>query len=1318
MRNPSSLRSSLRPWRAWTAAAVLASMIVALSLLTARAAGGAAQTLSYDLAINEFVSSNNTGLADEDGERSDWIEIYNRGAAVSLLGVGLSDDLAQPLKWTFPDVTLGAGEYLLVWASDKNRTQAGSPLHTNFKIGAEGESLALSRPDSAAIDSSGGVALRRDFSYGRQPDGGGAWKYFTSPTPGAANTTTGYTEILESPVFSHPGGFYSQPFDLTLSANSAGAAILYTLDGSIPAAANLGGKSYPYKQRYPKEPGDPFGPMLEAAYRTLSYTGPLAIADRSGQANYLSLFSTTHSRSPASYVPQTPVYKGTVVRAIAVKDGALASDVATHSYFFTPDGASRYRLPVLSLAIQEDHLFDYNIGVYNAGIDFDAWRQVDQVTAAHFYSPANYHRRDDRWEYPLSFELFGPDGRQVSAQDLGVRIHGGASRGYPQKSLRLYASSAYDEKASLSYPFFPGLANRVTGQPITSFQRLLLRNSGNDSLGTRIRDGFVQTLLAPMGLDQQAFQPAVHFINGEYWGLINLRERLDRYYIASHYSIDPDDVAMVENHDGLQEGTAADRQDFLALRAYIAEHDMADPAHYAYVSDRMDVQNFALYNAAEIYVKNTDWPANNVLAWRKRTPDRSPNAPPWWDGRWRWIPFDLDFGFGPTWEGYDASHDTLSFATAAGGTSYPNPEWATVMLRKLLGNPEFRRLFIDAMADHMNTTFQPAHAGALLDSIHGQIQPYLDEHQQRWRSTLYTSPQFMKDFGYQRPGWMQLHMLNYFGLPGVAQITLNTPDPVQGYLHINTIDIDGDTPGLPNPAQPYPWQGVYYRTVPIAVEARPSPGYVFAGWVEYPDVAAARIEVLPEEGLTLTALFEPAPPFSRREPHRLAAGPYAFTDWSAQAPAGTWPQHMLLEQSSVPDPGLDAAMDGTWTLPYNLESRSRIVGLEADGLGFINTSSVQDASGAGYVGAAVVVLDTRGVGAVTVAWTAGTVLANSRDYGLRLQYRVGSSGDFLDVLDAGGQPVSYLRNPVDGHSQPMPVVTLPAAAEGQPVVEVRWKYYYVAGSSGARALLRLDDILIAAAVATPTPTPTVTATPSPSPTATLTPTSTPTPTPTRAPTRTPTRTPTVAADLIFADSFESGNLSAWSGAATGGGDLKAAADAALKGNAGLRAAVNDNTSLYVTDARPANETRYRARFWFDPNGIGMASGDMHTIFSGRAGSIDVFRLAFRRSAGGYQVRAQIRDDAGAYTSGTWYTIGDAPHAIEIEWKAATAAGAKNGSLALWLDGALKQTKTGIDNDTLRVGDIRLGPLAGIDAGTRGTLYFDAFESRRTTYIGM
>jgi len=276
-----------------------------------------------------------------------------------------------------------------------------------------------------------------------------------------------------------------------------------------------------------------------------------------------------------------------------------------------------------------------------------------------------------------------------------------------------------------------------------------------------------------------------------------------------------------------------------------------------------------------------------------------------------------------------------------------------------------------------------------------------------------------------------------------------------------------------------------------------------------------------------------------------------------------------------------------------------------------------------------------------------------------------------------------------------------------------WQFIPIAGQtftdSGSANCVSTGSVPTATRTPTSGPAPTATRTTTPGPTATRTPTSGPT----------VTRTPTPASsDLIFTDSFESGDFSAWSSSIDDAGDLSVSAAAALVGSRGVQAVIDDNNSIYVTDDRPAAEPRYRARFYFDPNSIGTASGDAHFIFKGLMGtSLEVLQVEFRQSSGTYQLRARLLNDGSTWTNTSWFTISDASHLIELDWRAATAAGANNGGLTLWIDGVQQANFTTVDNDTGRIDRARLGAVIGIDTGTRGTYYFDAFESRRLTYIG-
>jgi hypothetical protein len=335
----------------------------------------------------------------------------------------------------------------------------------------------------------------------------------------------------------------------------------------------------------------------------------------------------------------------------------------------------------------------------------------------------------------------------------------------------------------------------------------------------------------------------------------------------------------------------------------------------------------------------------------------------------------------------------------------------------------------------------------------------MPEHIRRWRTmggsvnNWSNNVRVMRTFASQRPINCRQHLVTQLRLGGFATVTLNVSHTNRGRLRINTLVIDGNTLGVTNGVA-YPWRGAYFRGVPVEIQALPAPGYVFAGWSNRADLGLKdTILVNLSNNVTWTALFE------RSTPHDLSAGPYLFTAWDADAPAGTYPPHMRFEQTSVRDAGLGVPMENDWPWPYNLTNRSRLNGLGEGGLAFLNTGSTQDGPGAGYLGTAVLSLRTVGVTNIEVSWVGGTITPNQQAYALRLQYAV-ADADYQDVLEAGGQPVEYAREAVAGHEQILGPVRLPPAANNQPYLSLRWRYYWTAGASGPRSQLRLDDILV------------------------------------------------------------------------------------------------------------------------------------------------------------------------------------------------------------------------------------------------------------------
>jgi hypothetical protein len=222
------------------------------------------------------------------------------------------------------------------------------------------------------------------------------------------------------------------------------------------------------------------------------------------------------------------------------------------------------------------------------------------------------------------------------------------------------------------------------------------------------------------------------------------------------------------------------------------------------------------------------------------------------------------------------------------------------------------------------------------------------------------------------------------------------------------------------------------------------------------------------------------------------------------------------------------------------------------------------------------------------------------------------------------------------------------------------------------------------------------------PTATSTPTPTATPTPTSGPTQTPSATPTGHPALIFADGFESGDLSAWTASAAYGGDLSVTAGAALVGDYGLQALVDDNNAIYVQDDAPGGVPDalgyYLARFYFDPNSIPMAGGDAHVLFSGYSGATSVLRVELRRNSGVYQVRSGAVDASSFWHNANWATTGDEAHSIDVEWWA-KVTGEGDGGFTVWIDGEELGGTWMIDNETDRMDSVRLGAVSAMLAST-------------------
>jgi hypothetical protein len=1004
-----------------------------------------AECSAQSVFINEIMASNSNAYADQNGEDEDWIELYNPGpGTIDLGGYYVSDDPGELKKYQLPSGTgeyvMPSGSFLILWASGTTVL----PRHLNFNLSGDGEQFFLMTPAEVIVDQMTFPKQRVDISYGRKTNGSAEIVYFSPSSPNASNVAANsFTGISAPPVMSTESGFFQNPFTLTISSPVPGSEIFYTTDGSEPNKNNITapGTAYQFKNVYPQDPGQSAGPTFTNYYLTIKQITPvnLSVVDKSSQPDVYAVISTTNDFTPTyASVPVKPVYKGMVVRAKVYETGKLPSETISRSYWFTANGQPKSSLPVFSIKTSPDNMFDYVKGIGVAGKDFVDWRNSNPGSGSFGAPVGNYYRGD---EIPVNVEML-VGGVPVLNQEVGLRIHGAGSRTHDKKSFRLYSTGENASESNIDYPIFPS-------QPFHTFKRLLLRNSGNDYERILFKDAYIHQIGKGLNMELQDYRPAVTYLNGEYWGIHNARERLDEYYYASHYALEPDNIEFFADPD-----ISGNTGHYADLSGYIKTHNMADATNYNYALARMDMDNFIDYCVLELYSANWDWPYGNVTYWRHKVP-YTPAAGPGKDGRWRWALFDVDLSF------EDLNAD--QFGKALGAPDF--------LLQYLLPNTTFRNKFINRYADLINSYFQPQR---LLDQIavcKSAIVSEIPENIKRWNrpssfAAWEANINLMVNFATNRPNVARGHIQSRFNLvDGTRVITVNVSNTAHGYVRVNTIDILPSTPGLA--ANPYPWTGTYYKNVSISLTALPKPGFKFLQWENITTNAVLTtptIDFLPSSGSNYRAVFTTdLAPTQIPVPLDAGACVYNFTSWAADAASGTFPPNMGFVYMVNDDPELASPVAGFTSGVYNLTSRTRINGLGADGISFINTGNA--AGNPGYagmkLGGAILAINTTGKTQVSVRWTGGTVTPNLRPYAIRLQYRLSETGAFTDVLNASSQPVQYLRSATAGHSQVIDWVKLPAAALNQPYVQLMWRYFCTdATITGARDELRLDEISI------------------------------------------------------------------------------------------------------------------------------------------------------------------------------------------------------------------------------------------------------------------
>lgn len=638
----------------------------------------------------------------------------------------------------------------------------------------------------------------------------------------------GISQQLALPNSSHAAGIYTSDISVELSHSEPGVTIYYTLDGNEPDQTDL------------------------------VYSAPLLMSNISGAPNNYSMVPTNPSftypvglyteiraNNRGWLPPVGDVEKINVLRFRAYKTGFEPSEIVTKTFMIDPLGPNKFSFPVLSIVYDSDDLFSNDSGIYVYGD----------------HPNGNYSQTGVEWERLSHFEYFDMNGNVVISENLRSRLHGGGSRSSCTKNIRVYADT--DDHKNFDYPFFENYE-------LEKFKRIIIRSGGHRP-DCFPRDNIASMLTDGLQLDQQHYKHIILFINGEFWGIHTIKERIDQFYIQNRYNIDDSLITILNQSYSLQEGDQADSDEMIAIADFASTNDMSIASNYNSVADKIDIDNYIDYMATEIFLSNEDWVISNVLIWKKNGPYDA-SKPAGHDGKYRWILFDLDGAFGGVCSNAYYTVNTLEAATVTIGPNVP----FTRLFNGLLGNPDFKNKFVNRLCDLMNSHYRANRMNEKITEIYNELTPEMMRNVERWRypsiaTTLVDrameTPNLTKwDFIFEdlhifanrRQRKVREHMMIKWAYPDSSLVTVNVNDPAMGMVKVNSLVINHDLPGVN--ANPYPWTGYYMNTVELPLVAIPLPGYRFVEWLETGETNDTTIWNPISDSL-YTAVFEAEPSY-------------------------------------------------------------------------------------------------------------------------------------------------------------------------------------------------------------------------------------------------------------------------------------------------------------------------------------------------------------------------------------------------------------------------------------------------------------------------
>lgn len=777
-------------------------LLYGLTLLTQYVEEGYSQVV-----LSEVCSYNDSAIHDTLGRYHDYIEIFNPTEVTQdISGYYLSDDKNNLTKYMFPsDTYLPAKGYILLWAGEweEGNLLDDASFYTGFSVKA-GETLYLSNAQGNVLDT---VKIPAEsmsgMAYSRVSISNEVWKQ-TPASPGELN-------ILDVPVankkldtkveFNKISGFYDEAFYLEMFTEDK-YDIYYTLDGTIPTTEST------------------------------KYVEKIWIDDVSANENkYASIENI--SLLEEVYIPTYNVEKATVVRAIAVNEQGEVSEEGYASYFVNYNEKKGFDgVPTVSIITDPDNLFGEEKGLYVTGILWETNKEVAMGVSEYWRktSPVNYTAKGRGWKRDALIQYFDESDEMIYEQKVLLGNHGKSSSANNQKSFNLYGVS---ESGSKEY-IFDGIFG-------TSSTTMMLRSGGGDCYATKLRDAFTQELVRDRALPTINYQPCQVFIDGEYWGLYMLQERVCEDTLVNQYEVEADNIVLLKCEEVVA-GEENDLQLWNEMVAFAIENDLSEQSNYEQIEQMIDVQNCIDYYGFEIYVAHSDWLKNNYARWRVKETGEGQYE----DGKWRWMSYDLDSSTGRK-EGM-SSADVDTFLEGNYWYSALEEEF----FASLMENEEFKQRFVVSFMDMANRNFKYETVAAKLDVLAEKLCDATVVSQKRFYAIDYDASNYMqevqilKDFYANRYGYITSYLKTDLNLAGVL-VDVHVENKTGGQVVLNTLCLEENEK----------FSGAYYSDYPVELAVIPNEGYHINGWLVNGEVYEnEEIVVILAEATTIIPLWE------------------------------------------------------------------------------------------------------------------------------------------------------------------------------------------------------------------------------------------------------------------------------------------------------------------------------------------------------------------------------------------------------------------------------------------------------------------------------